>query len=206
MFIPIIDCVSHLLLPFRVCLLYHVFAHSQADVTPNLNFAEMHNAILIEWRLCKEFHYWTPGWLHALEMCGVILGVLLLRWRNPHWFLIRTCQVSIKEVPSPPLVSIEIRLTNKNSLAAVFAQSGLLLCCASKRLRCEAANATCGLTFFSSFLLWKNKSTGQLIDLPIFFSLCGLFHSKSFFFPSTKRILYMTYTCTHYMQDTQCIC
>lgn len=80
-----------------------------------------------QWRLCKEFHYWTLGWPHASAMSGVILGVLPLRWRNPHWFLIRTCQVSIKEVPSPPLVSIEIRLTNKNSLAALFAQSGLLL-------------------------------------------------------------------------------
>lgn len=80
-----------------------------------------------QWRLCREFHYRTLGWPHASAMSGVILGVLPLRWRNPHWFLIRTCQVSIKEVPSPPLVSIEIRLTNKNSLAALFAQSGLLL-------------------------------------------------------------------------------
>lgn len=62
-------------------------------------------------------------------MSGVIMGALSFRQRNPHRFLIRTCQVSIKEVPSPPQVSIEIELTNKNSLAALFTQSGVLLYC-----------------------------------------------------------------------------
>lgn len=62
-------------------------------------------------------------------MPAVIMGALSFRRRNPHRFLMRTCQVSIKEVPSPPQVSIEIELTNKNSLAALFTQSGMLLYC-----------------------------------------------------------------------------
>lgn len=76
---------------------------------------------LNQWRLCKEFHYWTLWWPHASDMFAVIMGALSFRRRNPHSFLIRACQVSIKEVPSPPRVSIEIGLTNKNSLAALFA-------------------------------------------------------------------------------------
>lgn len=53
-------------------------------------------------------------------MSEIIVGAPSFRQRNPWWFLIRTCQVSIKEVPSPPQVSIEIELTNKNSSASVY--------------------------------------------------------------------------------------
>lgn len=74
-------------------------------------------------------HFSLRWWPHASEMPGVIVGALSFRQRNPYRFLIRACQVSIKEVPSPPQVSIEIELTNKNSLAALFTQSGMLLYC-----------------------------------------------------------------------------
>lgn len=74
-------------------------------------------------------HFSLHWWPHVSEMPGVIMGALSFRQRNPHRFLIRACQVSIKEVPSPPRVSIEIGLTNKNSLAALFTQSGMLLDC-----------------------------------------------------------------------------
>lgn len=89
---------------------------------------------LNQWRLCKEFHYWTLWWPHVSDMFAVIMGAFSFRRKNPRRFLIRACQVSIKEVPSPPRVSIEIGLTNKNSLAALFAQSGTLLCCVLESL------------------------------------------------------------------------
>lgn len=113
-FIPTAHCPSLLLLHLWDCSLYYLFP-SKVDVTQIqiCNYTEMHNKNPNQWRLCKDFHYWTLGWLHAWAMSGVMMGVLPLRWRNPHWFLIGTCQVSIKKVPSPPLVSIEIRLTNK---------------------------------------------------------------------------------------------
>lgn len=64
---------------------------------------------------------------HDSEMSVVIKGALSFRQRNPHRFLIRICQVSIKKVPSPPQVSIEIELTNKNSLAFLLTWRGKLL-------------------------------------------------------------------------------
>lgn len=129
MFIPTIPWFPLLLLhSWGFCWLYpFFFPHRQTWLKSKPQLCRNAQQNPNQWRLCKEFHYWTLGWPHASAMSAVILGVLPLRWRNPHWFLIRTCQVSIKEVPSPPLVSIEIRLTNKNSLAALFAQSGLLL-------------------------------------------------------------------------------
>lgn len=139
---PTVYCLSRLLLQLWVCLLYPYYTpppqplqrKTRLKSKPQLRRTAQQSPN--QWRLCQEFDEWRPGWLHAAEMSGVMMGVLPLRWRNPHCSLIRTCQVSIKELPSPPRVSIEIRLTNKNSLAAVCGLPALL-CCASHRLHCE---------------------------------------------------------------------
>lgn len=154
---------------------------------------------LNQWRLCKEFHYWTLGWAHASDMFAVIMGALSFRQRNPRRFLIRACQVSIKEVPSPPRVSIEIGLTNKNSLAALFAQSGTLLCCVLASL---LWGGECDRTY-SLFLkcIYNFRAVYQpLLNFNIFRNHFSL--AFKCFFPFIHLIhLYMTCTCTHYMQD-----
>lgn len=184
MFIPNIPCLP--LHSWGFCSLYHFFP-SQADVTksPNLNYAETHNKILISDDWAKTFI--TGPWDDLmLQPClASFWEFSSRRCRNPHWFLIRTCQVSIKEVPSPPLVSIEIRLTNKNSLAALFAQSGLLL------LLCVWATALWG----SGRKIPQDCSFLDLSTLYFFIFFKWLFTHP----PRTH--LYVMCTCTHYMPD-----
>ena len=74
--------------------------------------------------------------------------------RNPRRFLIRTCQVSI-EVPSPPQVSIETELTNKNSLLALFSQNWMLpYCTFLLSISCSVFmfEQICNLTCFSCLI------------------------------------------------------